>query len=205
MPGAADAGDGLTPAHREADVVAAPTAAARILDAAVEALVRSGAGALAMHDVAARADVSKGLIHYHYRDKDALLTAAAARLGTRISVRERRALALSSSAAAVDDLRRWMETELEAGEWRALLSLVQWPAAAVAAAAREALDERRAMAALTISRFFELLGMRPRIAPELIGGLVVALVSGLAAAPVAGGDRRAAGDVLALALLGLAE
>ena len=51
-------------------------APARILDAAIASLVSAGAGALAMHEVAERAGVSKGLIHYHFRDKDALLVCA---------------------------------------------------------------------------------------------------------------------------------
>ena len=205
MPGTAHPGDGLTRDRAADGEGGAPDAAARILDAAVEALVRSGAVALAMHDVASRAGVSKGLIHYHYRDKDALLADAAARLSERISMRERRALALSSPAAAVDDLRRWMETELDAGEWRALLSLVQWPAAIVMSAARDALDERRTMAWHTMARLFELLGLRARIAPEQIAALFVAVVSGLAAAPDGAGDRRATGDAFVLALLGLAD
>ena len=65
-------------ATRDAADGAPQDARARILQAAQEELVRRGAGALAMHEVADRAGVSKGLIHYHYHDKDALLARVAA-------------------------------------------------------------------------------------------------------------------------------
>jgi AcrR family transcriptional regulator len=180
-------------------------AAAAIREAAVDELVRTGAPALAMHEVAARASVSKGLIHYHYRDKDALLAAAAQRLGERIAEREDGALSRSTAATAVDDLRRWIAGEREAGEWRALLSLAQWDTGKVAAAARDALAERRVKAAATTTRLFALFGVRARIAPDQIGALLAAVMSGLAIAPPDDDGGGAAADVLALALLGLAE
>jgi len=179
-------------------------AAARILDAAVDALVEHGAGALAMHDVASRAGVSKGLIHYHYHDKDALLADVVVRLGERIAARERAALARSVAASVVDDLRRWMESERSAGEWRALISLLQWPAGPVARAAREGLRERRVAAAGMMAHVFALLAVRPHIAPEQMGALVATAVCGLAVGPGDAEDR-AAMDVLVLALLGTGE
>src|SRR5688572_32204146 len=48
-------------------------AAERILRGAAECLVLKGAAELSMQDVADTAGVSKALIHYHYRDKEALL------------------------------------------------------------------------------------------------------------------------------------
>lgn len=178
--------------------------AARILDAAAAELVRAGAGELAMHEVAARAGVSKGLIHYHYHDKDALLAGAAARLGERIAGRERALLARATAESVVEDLRAWIDGELDAGERRALLSLVRWPTGAVAGAAARAVAERREAAARIVARVTELLRYRPRVAAEHLGGLLAAAMHGMAIAP----GEPAAGpsaDVLILALLAMAE
>src|ERR687885_690661 len=48
-------------------------AAERILRATGRTIVDRGAVALTMHDVAEEAGVSKGLIHYHFHDKETLL------------------------------------------------------------------------------------------------------------------------------------
>ncbi len=181
-----------------------PTAPERILRAALAELVLHGAGSLSMHEVADRAGVSKGLIHYHYHDKDAMLARAATRLGERICARGRRALAAMLPESVVTDLRAWMEDELQLGEWRALLSLGEWLAPAVQRAAREALDTRRAMTTELAATMFARLGIRPRIAPEQAGDLLVTLVSGLAVES-ARGDPPAAFDALVLALIALGE
>jgi AcrR family transcriptional regulator len=182
-----------------------PAASERILRAAIGELVALGAGELAMHDVADRAGVSKGLIHYHYRDKEALLARAAERLGERIAARAHRALGASTADSVVEDLRHWLATELETGEWRALLSLAEFTAPAVRRASREALDARQAVATRMMARLFNVMGMRPRVAPELLGELWVALVGGLATEVDGVRAPGAAFDVLLLALLGLAE
>jgi AcrR family transcriptional regulator len=184
---------------------APPAASERILRAAIGELVALGAGELAMHDVADRAGVSKGLIHYHYRDKEALLARAAERLGERIAARAHRALSVSTAETVVEDLRRWLAAELEIGEWRALLSLAEFTAPAVRRASRDALEARHAMAARLMARLFDVMGMRPRVAPELLGELWVALVGGLAVEVDGASAPGAAFDVFVLALLGLAE
>ena len=48
-------------------------AAERILRVAIRRIVTSGAAALTMHEVSEEAGVSKGLIHYHFHDKETLL------------------------------------------------------------------------------------------------------------------------------------
>lgn len=181
-----------------------PAASERILRAAIGELVSLGAGELAMHDVADRAGVSKGLIHYHYRDKEALLARAADRLGTRIAARAQRALSASSAESVVEDLRRWLDTELEIGEWRALLSLAEFPASAVQEASAVALEARRLAATRMMDRLFTVMELRPRVAPELLGELWVALVGGLAMEADAARAAGPAFNVLVLALLGLA-
>ena len=50
-----------------------PDATERILKAAATRLAISGASMLTMQEIAEEAGVSKGLIHYHFHDKDTLL------------------------------------------------------------------------------------------------------------------------------------
>ncbi len=98
-----------------------------------------------------------------------------------------------------------MRSELRFGEWRALLSLGEWPAEVVQDAARAAVEARRQMMEELAATMFARLGVRPRIAAGQAGDLLTALVSGLAAEPGANHDPSAAFDVLVLALLQLAE
>ena len=180
-------------------------ASERIVEAALGELVRCGAGSLAMHDVADRAGVSKGLIHYHYHDKNALLARAVLRLAERISARTRGALSVATTATAVRALAEWIVREIELGEWRALLSLAEWNAENVRAAAAEALAERRAGMQATLERLFELLGVRPRIALAPLLDLTLAVVNGLTVESGRDGDPSAAVDALVLALYRLTD
>jgi AcrR family transcriptional regulator len=179
-------------------------AAERILRSAIAELVLHGAGALAMHEVADRAGVSKGLIHYHYHDKDAMLARAAERLGERIAARGRGAIILARASTIVGDMREWLRSELRLGEWRALISLGEWPAPVVRDAAHAAIEARRDMMEEMAATMYARLGTRPRIATAQAGELLIALVSGLAAEPDADRDPSDAFDLLILALLQLA-
>ena len=93
-------------------------AAERILRAAVRCIVASGAAALTMHDVAEEAEVSKGLIHYHFHDKDTLLARVVEWMGQNLVSRERAALENSTPRHAIDDLWAWLSAELYRGHLR---------------------------------------------------------------------------------------
>src|SRR5689334_16057054 len=108
--------------EREEPSLSVP-AAERILEAAARVLAEQGATGLSMADVAHAAGVSKGLIHYHYRDKDALLARLAGWLVDAVESRERAALAGIAPGQAVDALWSWLEYELALGDIRALLEL----------------------------------------------------------------------------------
>src|ERR687895_419648 len=84
-----------------------PDATARILEAAAARLAVSGASALTMQEVAEAARVSKGLIHYHFHDKDTLLARLVVWMAEGLVRRERAALASSTPTGAIDDLWRW--------------------------------------------------------------------------------------------------
>lgn len=162
---------------------------------------------MTMQEVAEEAGVSKGLIHYHFQDKDTLLARLVMWIAEGLVRRERAALAGSTPHGAIDDLWHWLEAELARGHIRALVELAGWRGGGVRPATAEAMHLRRMAATESAERLFALLALRPRVPPVLLGDLLVTFVDGLAAAPAGAGeaDARAAFDVLWLALLGLAE
>lgn len=179
----------------------------RILEAAAARLAISGASALTMQEVAEEAGVSKGLIHYHFHDKDTLLARLVVWLAAGLVRREQAALTASTPQSAIDDLWRWLADELRRGHVRALVELAGWRGGRVRAAATDATRLRRAASTASAEHLFGLLALRSRVPTPLLGDLLVTFVDGLAASPGRSGgvDARAAFDVLWLALLSLAE
>ncbi len=160
-----------------------------------------------MQDVADAAGVSKALIHYHYHDKESLLEQVTTWATAGIIERERRALDEGSAAAAVDAVWQWLEAELESGHLRLLLELGQYRAPRVRAAVAESLRLRREVSGDTIRRLFDRLELRPRVPAELLAGVVIAFIDGLAGRPPAerAEDVRITFDVFGLSVLSLAE
>jgi AcrR family transcriptional regulator len=179
----------------------------RILKAAATRLAISGASVLTMQEVAEEAGVSKGLIHYHFHDKDTLLARLVLWMAEGLVRRERAALASSTPAGAIDDLWRWLDGELTRGHARALVELAGWRGAKVRAATAQAIRLRRAASQASVERLFSLLELRSRVPSALVGDLLVTFVDGLTTAPDQDGraTARASFDVLWLALLGLAD
>jgi AcrR family transcriptional regulator len=186
---------------------ARPDATERILKAAATRLAISGASVMTMQEVAEEAGVSKGLIHYHFHDKDTLLARLVVWMAEGLVRRERAALAASTPHGAIDDLWRWLDGELTRGHVRALVELAGWRGGGVRAATVEAMRLRRMASAASAERLFALLALQPRVPTVLLGDLLVTFLDGLASAPgrTGGVEARAAFDVLWLALLGLAE
>lgn len=162
---------------------------------------------LTMQEVAEEAQVSKGLIHYHFHDKDTLLARLVEWMARQIVQREHSALADSAPRTALDDLWRWLAGELDRGHVRVLIELGAWRSDLVHRSSQAALRLRREEAAITVDRLFGLLELRPRVPSRLVADVVVAFVDGLAVAASSSNehDPRAAFDVFWLSLLGLAE
>ncbi len=184
-----------------------PSTPIRILHAAARQLVSAGASSLSMQDVADAAGVSKGLIHYHYHDKETLLTRLIEWVTRESVARERAALARSTPRTAIEDLWTWLEAELASGHLRILSELAQERGPLVREAARRAADARRDAAMSTVVRLFAILELRPRVPEPLLADVVVAFVDGLALhavlAPEA--NHRVVFDVFWLSMLSLAE
>jgi AcrR family transcriptional regulator len=185
---------------------AGAAARVRIVDAAIQALVRDGATNASMSVIAAAGGVSKALLHYHYADRAHLLAEAATELGRRIVGRERGAIDVARGSGAVDAHWEWLAGELAQGELRALLELGVQKEDEVRNAAEAAAAARARAATQTVTHLFGALGLTPRMPPALLAGAVLAFIDGLAiGTPMPARDPRASFDLFWLALLSLAE
>ena len=189
--------------------VATPRVAstARIFEAAVRCVLDVGAADMSMADIAKEAGVSKGLIHYHFTDKDALLARLVEWLSVRIADRERAALAGATPQTAVDAMWGWLESELARGEMLALIVLSQFHSADMRAVVRASARLRRDVAASTVEALYTALELRPRVPVPMMAEVVIAFVDGLAIAVSLDPETnpRVAFDVFWLAMLSLAE
>lgn len=181
-------------------------AATRIVDAAVLHLARHGTAATSMQDLADAAEVSKGLLHHHFRDRDTLLARVADRATLVAIGREQELVATLDATAPLDAVWRWLVGEARTGERRLLLELASGAGATLREALLRSASQRRAQAAETVRAVFAALGLVPRVPPAALGGLFTMVVDGFVAAAAAepAHDRRAAFDALWLAMLELA-
>jgi AcrR family transcriptional regulator len=175
----------------------------RIIDAAIRSLVRDGSEA-SMATIAATAEVSKALLHYHYADRASLLAEVVSQLSRRIVARERAAMNAASGSGTVDALWSWLEGELARGELRTLLELGMQRELTVQTAYGEAALARCHAADQTVEQLFAGLGLVPRMPARLLGAASLAFMDGLAIG-TGQRDARASFDVFWLALLSLAE
>ena len=183
----------------------------RILYAAATRIVAGGTANLSMQDVADAAGVSKGLIHYHFHDKETLLTRLIEWLTQESIDREAATLALSAPKTAVDDLWTWVAGEIDRGHLRVLNELAQERGPLISDAIRRSARVRREAAMVTVDRLFALLELRPRVPVQFTGVVpdaqLQAFIDGLAihASLAPDANHRVAFDVLWLSLLSLAE
>jgi AcrR family transcriptional regulator len=184
-------------------VRAGQAARRRIIDAAIRSLVREGMEA-SMATIAATAEVSKALLHYHYADRASLLAEVVSQLSRRIVARERAAMNTASGSGAVDALWTWLEAELMRGELRTLLELGMQREPVVRAAFADAALARCHAADETVAQLFASLGLVPRMPSKLLATASIAFINGLAI-DTERRDPRTSFDVFWLALLSLAE
>jgi AcrR family transcriptional regulator len=179
----------------------------RILAAAAECAGLLGAAQVSLQTVAGVAGVSKALIHYHFRDRDALLARLADWLSDALVEGEEEALAAADAAGGLDALWGWLAGELASGRIRALVDLAQERGEAVRSAVRRSREARRAQATRTIERLFGALSLTPRLPAPLVGDVTVAFVDGLAGEAALDPDAnlRLRFDVYWLSVLSLAE
>src|SRR6266404_6423598 len=98
-----------------------------ILSAVEKQLRRVGAGGVTIESVAREAGCAKGLVHYHFKTKTGLLTAAAEQLlGDRVR-RWAGVLQAPNAQAAIDQSWQLIVSEASTGFWRAWTSLAASP------------------------------------------------------------------------------
>lgn len=178
----------------------------RILDAAIRCLAREGAEGASMAAIASEAEVSKGLLHYHFLDRGDLLAGAVERLAARLVSREREAMSRAVAGQEVNALWSLTDEELERGELRVLLELGLQHDSAIRAASDAAAAARCAAATASVEQLFASLALVPRVPAPLLAGASTTFVDGLALARGASArERRTSFDVFWLALLSLGE
>jgi AcrR family transcriptional regulator len=179
-------------------------AAARLVDAALALLRRDGVGGVSVQRVATEAGVSKGLVHYHFQDKDALLVACAEALAADLIAREEVARRSGTAATVLDVVWQAVAGSLADGTRRALLALcAEAPAGLRPVLSGLSRDRQRAADAL-LGTLEELLGWRPRVPRATLAAAYVALVDGLALSCTVRSDAepRRAFDAFWYAVLG---
>ncbi|MCU0622684.1 MAG: TetR/AcrR family transcriptional regulator [Gemmatimonadaceae bacterium] len=180
-------------------------AAQRILTAAAEQLAVHGPARLSMQDVAEAAEVSKGLIHYHFHDKETLLARVADWVTQACLAREQEALAQVDAATALDAVWMWLTAEVAAGQRRLLFELASEGGPVLRETLARSAAARRAQATETVRAVFRAFGISPRVSPSALGELFASVVDGLvvAAAVDGGRERRAVFDAFWLGVLAL--
>ncbi|MDE3152745.1 MAG: helix-turn-helix transcriptional regulator [Gemmatimonadota bacterium] len=193
-------------ASGEAAPVETRGARATILASARREILVAGWQAATSGRVAEGVGVSKALVHYHFRDKHALLLALA--LGAQEAIRERSAKAPRAMEREhpVDAFSEWVESELVAEDVRLALQLRHTSSAATNRAADGALaDFRRAMTR-QVAAVFDSLGVSPRVSIALVSELFGTMAVGLASEPGrAPHESRRALETLWLAVLSMAD
>ncbi len=179
------------------------SASTRLVEAALSLLCVDGASGVSVQRVADAAGVSKGLVHYHFKDKDALLTACADALVTDLIARDELARRGRTAATLLDALWQSVRSSLVDGRRRALMALyAESPAGVREALARLARD-RHAAATAVLGTLEDVLGWTPRVPRSTLAAAYVALADGLAldAAVRPDADQRHAFDAFWFAVL----
>jgi AcrR family transcriptional regulator len=178
-----------------------------ILETTRRQVERGGCGAVSLGRVATAAGVSKALIHYHFSDKQQLLSAVAVECTRRI---EDRGSAIAGARPSGDPLAafwNWLEEELNQGDVRALLQLARAEDHEVQERAKAGLAECRALIRARVAYVLDALEVRPAVPVVLLADVVATLVEGLAAGhdPRRAREAQNVVDALWLSLIALAE
>lgn len=177
----------------------------RLLDATSSILSAEGASRVSVQRVATEAGTSKGLVHYHFPDKESLLVACADRLTGELIAAEEAALRASTAATVLDDLWGSFVSFAQRGSHRALIALATETTEPTRAALAAAIARRHLAAERTLGRVVDLLGFAPPVSRGSLAAAYVGLTDGLALDIAVRPDRdhRPAFDAFWLAVLSL--
>jgi AcrR family transcriptional regulator len=175
----------------------------RILSGALTCLKVDSIAGFSLQRASIHAGVSKALLLYHFRTRDALLEALVEWLTHRVMARERNALDGSASTSVLDDLWAYLADEHERGEYFALLTLVGARLPALQSVSARSVEQRRSHSTRSLEGIHQRLQLTPRLPLAHIteaeqafrDGLLLRMGQHVVATP------RAAFDVFWLALL----
>ena len=156
----------------------AKEARSRILESAARVLLTHPPERVTLELVAKSAKCAKGLIHYHYKTKDALLAGAAAAIWTRRTEEWTRTLARPSPADAIDAAWTLITDEAASGAHRAAVQLASRHDL-IGQTARKAAAQFRASVAAATASLVERMGRTLTVPADEAGELLVSTVNGL--------------------------
>ncbi len=161
-----------------------------IIAATSAALKELGASKVTVDLVAERAGCAKGLIHYHFKTKDALFAATARHIWRERAKAWEQAFR-GTPSEAIGATRDLLLEEAASGTVRACLSISQEPGKMTGQAVSESIAELAAAVERGLSGLLERAGLRATIPTGDIARLVSAVVQGLGFQLVTGADPKA--------------
>ncbi len=148
-----------------------------ILQAAERILRRGGVGTI--DQVAREAKCAKGLVHYHYRTKSALLAAVAARLGQARRARWAHTFSSQTPDGAVRASWSLLVAENADGSLRAWLALLAHKDKATGRVVSSEMASFAEALTQSASRWLAQLSLAPTVPIEEIGSLIASVVWGM--------------------------
>ena len=175
-----------------------------ILKSALELIRESGVESLTVEGTADRAGVAKGLVHYHFKTKQGLLTAAIDELASQRGERWSRAFEANSPQEVVDQTWELLTSESDAGITRAWHSLVGVNSLLTDRSVKGALDLFTAAIGRALSRMLaRRMGLETTVPESEIGLLLTAVIDGMSTQLMAGGSEEELHGAYAAAWLGV--
>jgi AcrR family transcriptional regulator len=159
-----------------------------ILEAALRALTRKPTIVLTVDAVAREAGCAKGLVHYHFKTKAALMAAAAQRLWTRRSDAWQQALAGPDPHAAISASWSLLAAEAATGTSAACAALGVEASELIGQTVRESREAFVRVLSDSLVGLLERMGRAASVPPSEIAGLLAAVIEGIGL-QIAGGTR----------------
>lgn len=152
----------------------------RILECAEALIKRQGADAMSIEAVAAAAGSAKGLVHYHFKTKQGLMSAVAERVAATRKFRWEAAFNAPTAQQAIS--QTWSLLTRESGDgtvlaWQSLVGVGDRLTGGLAKKLRD--DFAKSLCDALTSMLRDELGLMPTIPAAEIGGLLEAVIDGM--------------------------
>jgi AcrR family transcriptional regulator len=175
-----------------------------ILESAESLVKKHGATAVTVDAVAKAAGAAKGLVHYHFKTKQGLLSAVAERLTTSRTSKWKAALRPGAAESAAESSWQLLTIESASGvtlAWQTLLH----PGSAVPdqAATSHVSDFSSSLGSALSQLFADDMGLVPTVPTAEIGWLMAAVIDGVGLQLLAGVSEEQLHGAYAAAWLGL--